>query len=109
MHSQNSSTVNGKTLNNFDGWDRQYIHNSVDNSGNTLNEGDLVFHVSGGRSRSFSIKTVVLLTEDNTGEKFLGVKLDNGQFSALRGIDILKVDQSFASIHPNYVSTKHLG
>ena len=49
------------------------------------------------------------VTEDNTGEKFLGVKLDNGQFSALRGIDIFKVDQSFASIHPNYVSTKHLG
>ena len=109
MHSQNRSTVNGKTLNNFDGWYRQHIQKNVDSSGNALNEGDLVFHVSGGRSRSFSIKTVISLREDNTGEEFLGVKLDNGQFSTLRCIDIFKVDANFAKLHSSYVSTKHLG
>lgn len=100
-------TVGGKTLKWFSGYYTQYPQK--DKSGNLLAEGDLVFHVTCGRYSTYSIKTVLLLREDETGEEFLGVKLDNGQFAVANGVELFKVDDNFAKLHSSYISTKHLG
>lgn len=100
-------TVSGKTLKWFNSWHKDTPQK--DKSGNILTEGDLVFHVTCGRYSTYSIKTILLLREDVTGEEFLGVKLDNGQFAVANGVELFKVDANFAKLHSSYVSTKHLG
>lgn len=103
-------TVGGKTLKHFHPDNSHYknrLTKPTDASGNQVLLGDKLFHITGDRSRTYSIKTVIELQEDVTGIKFLGVKLDNGQFSTVIGYDFFKVDQTFCNDHKEYISKSH--